>query len=149
MMMSEHYVAVFKQKLARKEATNWNWDVWKVQILAFKCAKEIEKRDWHVAKQIWWDEITTKNRFDEQWNSKQCGKVGDVLHLTIKANLHLVVTAYHTTFCRFTLLTCKYTCSSPSWNIKLNKMARMHQTLHLLNLVWFIEDSQHLLQLID
>jgi hypothetical protein len=59
-MMNEHYVAIFKQKLARKEATNWNWNARKEQVLAFKCAKEIEKRDWHVAKQIWLDEITQK-----------------------------------------------------------------------------------------
>jgi hypothetical protein len=61
-----------------------------------------------VAKQIWLDEIATKNRFDEQWNSKRCGDVGDVLHSTIKANLPLVATTYHTPFCKFALLTQVY-----------------------------------------
>jgi hypothetical protein len=106
MMMNEHFVATFKQKLATKEATNWNRDASKEQVLAFKCVREIEKRDWHVTKQIWLDEITTKNRFDEQWNSKWCGEVGDVLHSTIKTNLPLVATTYHTPFCGFALLTC-------------------------------------------
>jgi hypothetical protein len=66
-----------------------------------------------VAKQIWLDEITTKISFDEQWNSKRCGKVGDVLHSTIKTNLPLGAMAYHTPFCELALLSCMYTHSSP------------------------------------
>jgi hypothetical protein len=47
------------------------------------------------------EKITTNKRFDEQWSLKQCGEVGDALHLAIKANLLLVATIYHTPFYRF------------------------------------------------
>jgi hypothetical protein len=41
-MMNENYVAIFKQKLAKKEAINWNQDARKEQVLTFKCAREID-----------------------------------------------------------------------------------------------------------
>ncbi len=49
--------ATFKQKLAKKEATNQVWDAQKKQLLTFKCAREAKKRDHKVAKRIWLEKI--------------------------------------------------------------------------------------------
>jgi hypothetical protein len=61
-----------------------------------------------VAKQIQLEKITTNKRFDEQLSLKRCGKVGDALHLAIKAYLLLVATIYHTPFYKFASHVCKY-----------------------------------------
>jgi hypothetical protein len=100
--------ATFKQKLAKKEATTQMWDAQKDQLLTFKCARKVEKKDCHVVKWIRLEKITTNKRFDEQSSLKQCGKVGDALHLAIKANLFLAATIYHTPFYKFASHVCKY-----------------------------------------
>jgi hypothetical protein len=71
-----------------------------------------------------------KKRFDEQWTLKRCGKVGDVLHSAIKANLPLVAMTYHASFCWFASFVCKYNMQLAITNAKLNKMAKMHYTWH-------------------
>ncbi len=46
--------------------------------------------------------------FNELGTLKQCEEVSDGLDSTIKANLPLVATTYHTPFCKLALLICKY-----------------------------------------
>ncbi len=95
---------------------------------------------------------TTKKRFIEQWTSKWCGKVGDALHLTIKANLPLVTMMYHMPFYGFAPPICKYN----MWNAKLTIVKCEAQQddqdalqMALINLIGSIKDSQHFLPLID
>jgi hypothetical protein len=45
MMTSEHYVVALEQKVVRKEATTWEQNVQKGELLISKCVKEAEKKD--------------------------------------------------------------------------------------------------------
>jgi hypothetical protein len=59
-------------------------------------------------KQIRLEEKITKEWFNEQWNSRQCGEVDDDLHSAIQANLLLMAMVYHMPFCGFGSRVCNY-----------------------------------------
>lgn len=75
---------------------------------------------------------TTKKRFIEQWTSKWCGKVGDALHLTIKANLPLVTMMYHMPFYGFAPPICKYN----MWNAKAQQDGQDASQMALIKPTW-------------
>ncbi len=54
------------------------------------------------------EEKVAKYTFDELWSSKQCGEVGNALHLAIKTNLPFMTIGHHAPFYKFAPICCKY-----------------------------------------
>ncbi len=54
------------------------------------------------------EEKVAKYKIDELWSSKQCGEVGNALHLAIKTNLPVMTIGHHAPFYKFAPICCKY-----------------------------------------
>jgi hypothetical protein len=100
-------------------------------IVGIQLFKKDKEKDQHVMKQTQLEEKTTKKRFHEQWSSKRCGKLGDVLHLGIKMNLLLATKMYHVPFFKFAPLIykCNMQFTIAKCKVRLNGQYARHIAL--------------------